>query len=184
MCTCRSIDDMAEMLAAAPPARTTDHLDAARLLAGLKGRKREIVASIPIEGSSVRQVAERFDMSEGAVRVAYHRGLRAMERWSATRRQDRPLAIGSPLGGLTGFGRVDCREAKEGCHQHARGTGSRDEVARHLGNAAGALSLAHRNLEDPQPGRRDPHLHLEVPAKCLLLHTEAVEHITADRAEG
>jgi RNA polymerase sigma-70 factor, ECF subfamily len=74
------IEDMAETLAARAPARTTDHLDADRLLAGLKGRKREIVASISIEGSSARQVAERFGMSEGAVRVAYHRGLRAMAR--------------------------------------------------------------------------------------------------------
>jgi RNA polymerase sigma factor (sigma-70 family) len=74
------IDDMADTLAAESPRRTTDHLDADRLLAGLKGRKREIVASISIEGSSMRQVAERFGMSEGAVRVAYHRGLRAMAR--------------------------------------------------------------------------------------------------------
>lgn len=71
---------MAETLAAGPPARTTDHLDADRLRAGLKGRKWEIVASISIEGSSVRQAAERFGMCEGAVRVAYHRGLRAMAR--------------------------------------------------------------------------------------------------------
>jgi DNA-directed RNA polymerase specialized sigma24 family protein len=28
----------------------------------------------------MRQVAERFGMSEGAVRVAYHRGLRAIAR--------------------------------------------------------------------------------------------------------
>lgn len=74
------IDDMAETLTAGPPVHTTDHLDADRLLAGLKGRKREIVASISIEGSSARQVAERFGMSEGAVRVAYYRGLRAMAR--------------------------------------------------------------------------------------------------------
>jgi RNA polymerase sigma-70 factor (ECF subfamily) len=74
------IHDMAETLAAEPARRTTDHLDADRLLVELKGRKREIVASISIEGSSPRQVAERFGMSEGAVRVAYHRGLRAMAR--------------------------------------------------------------------------------------------------------
>jgi hypothetical protein len=61
------IDDVAETLAAGPPARTTDHLDADRLRAGLKGRKWEIVASISIEGSSVRQVAEQFGMCEGAV---------------------------------------------------------------------------------------------------------------------
>jgi RNA polymerase sigma-70 factor (ECF subfamily) len=74
------IDAMAGTLAVNSPVGTTDHLDADRLLAGLKGRKREIIASISIEGSSAREVAERFGMSEGAVRVAYHRGLRAMAR--------------------------------------------------------------------------------------------------------
>lgn len=76
----RSIDAVADTLAAVCPRRTTDYLDADRILADLKGRKREIVVSISIEGASARQVAERFGMSEGAVRVAYHRGLRAMNR--------------------------------------------------------------------------------------------------------
>lgn len=91
------IDDMAETLVASPPARTTDHLDADRLLAGLKGRKREIVASISIEGSSAREVAEQFGMSEGTVRVAYHRGLRAMSRSfrSGMGAQERYAATGS-----------------------------------------------------------------------------------------
>ena len=118
------------------------------------------------------------------------------------RRQDRPLEIGSPLAavadaarrrgvghfrtkvGRPGLGGLIAARRRKVATSTLRGTGGRDEVARHLGNAAGALSLAHRDLDDAQPGRRGPHLHLEVPAKCLLLHTEAVEHITADRAEG
>jgi RNA polymerase sigma-70 factor (ECF subfamily) len=75
-----SIDDMTETLAAESPRSPIDQLDADRLLAGLRGRKREIVVSISIEGLSARQAAERFCMSEGAVRVAHHRGLRAMAR--------------------------------------------------------------------------------------------------------
>jgi RNA polymerase sigma factor (sigma-70 family) len=93
------IDKMAETLAVESSRSTTDHLDADRLLAGLKGRKREIVVSISIEGLSARQVAERFGMSEGAARVAYHRGLRALARSfrGSMKTLGRPRPRGRPL---------------------------------------------------------------------------------------
>ena len=50
-------------------------VDAERMIASLKGRQREIVVAISIEGASARQVAERLGMTEGAVRVALHRAL-------------------------------------------------------------------------------------------------------------
>jgi RNA polymerase sigma-70 factor (ECF subfamily) len=44
----------------------------------LRGRQQIIVRAISIEGQSIREVAERLDMNEGAVRVALHRGLKAL----------------------------------------------------------------------------------------------------------
>jgi RNA polymerase sigma-70 factor, ECF subfamily len=44
----------------------------------LKGRQGEIVRSISLEGADIAETAARFKMSEGAVRVALHRGLKAL----------------------------------------------------------------------------------------------------------
>lgn len=60
------------------PDRQTDLHDALRLLDQLRPRQREIVRSISIDGHSIRDVAHRLDMSEGAVRVALHRALKTM----------------------------------------------------------------------------------------------------------
>ena len=56
----------------------TDLHDALRLLDQLRPRQREIVRSISIDGQSIRDVAHRLDMSEGAVRVTLHRALKTM----------------------------------------------------------------------------------------------------------
>jgi RNA polymerase sigma factor (sigma-70 family) len=48
------------------------------LLAQLKVRQRDIVKSISINGSSVRETADRLQMTEGAVRVALHRALKTL----------------------------------------------------------------------------------------------------------
>lgn len=48
------------------------------LLKCLKSRQREIVQSISINGSSVRETADRLHISEGAVRVALHRALKTL----------------------------------------------------------------------------------------------------------
>jgi RNA polymerase sigma-70 factor (ECF subfamily) len=73
-----SIDDVAESLRAEDPAPAlaSDMLD--RLVKDLPGRQREAVRAVAIEGASIRQAAERLGMSEGAVRVALHRGLAAL----------------------------------------------------------------------------------------------------------
>ena len=44
----------------------------------LNGRQREIVQAISVEGASIREAAARFGISEGATRVALHRGLAAL----------------------------------------------------------------------------------------------------------
>jgi RNA polymerase sigma factor (sigma-70 family) len=48
------------------------------LLAQLKAQQRDIVKSISIDGSSVRETADRLKMTEGAVRVALHRALKTL----------------------------------------------------------------------------------------------------------
>jgi RNA polymerase sigma-70 factor (ECF subfamily) len=48
------------------------------MLERLKDPQRDIVRSISIQGTSVRETAERLKMSEGAVRVALHRALKSL----------------------------------------------------------------------------------------------------------
>ena len=52
--------------------------DINRLFAQINATQRTIVHAISIAGASIREVAEQLDMSEGAVRVALHRGLKAL----------------------------------------------------------------------------------------------------------
>jgi RNA polymerase sigma-70 factor, ECF subfamily len=82
-----SIDDVSDILSADPQPQATSRFDAERMVATLKGRQREIVQAISLEGASARQVAQRLGMSEGAVRVALHRALQSLAR---TFRQDPP----------------------------------------------------------------------------------------------
>ena len=53
----------------------------------LKGRQRDVVVAISVEGQSAREVAERLGMTEGAVRVVLHRALRSL---SKALRNDQP----------------------------------------------------------------------------------------------
>lgn len=52
--------------------------DAGELLSRLKGRQREIVVGMAIEGRSAREVGEKLGMADGAVRVALHRALKTL----------------------------------------------------------------------------------------------------------
>jgi RNA polymerase sigma-70 factor (ECF subfamily) len=74
-----SIDDIAETLADVP-IDGASRVDTEVALASLKGRQRDVVVSISIEGGSARQVAVRLGMTEVAVRVCLHRALKAMAR--------------------------------------------------------------------------------------------------------
>ena len=76
-----AIDDIGELPGGeAPPAAELNGVDAARLISRLNGRQREIVVAVSVEGETARQVAERLGMTEGAVRVALHRALRALAK--------------------------------------------------------------------------------------------------------
>jgi RNA polymerase sigma-70 factor (ECF subfamily) len=68
------IDDLpAEEQTSEQPAR-----DIAKLLVHLKDQQREIVKSISLDGNSIRDTASSLQMTEGAVRVALHRALKAL----------------------------------------------------------------------------------------------------------
>ena len=55
----------------------SDH-EVTRLLDTVSETQREIVRSISIKGVSIREVATTMNMTEGAVRVTLHRGLKAL----------------------------------------------------------------------------------------------------------
>jgi RNA polymerase sigma-70 factor (ECF subfamily) len=81
------IDEHAGMLAAPQSAEAGASADAKQMLASLSERQRVIVEAISIEGRSARDVGQRLGMSEGAVRVALHRALKAL---AATYRERQP----------------------------------------------------------------------------------------------
>jgi RNA polymerase sigma-70 factor, ECF subfamily len=72
------IDDLIDVLPAEIPTERLSSRDAERLLSVLSDRQRDVVHAISIEGMSAREAADRFRISEGAVRVALHRGLSAL----------------------------------------------------------------------------------------------------------
>ena len=80
------IDDYADSLASPAAVDSADTVDSRRLLAGLPERQRRIVEEVSIEGRRAAEVAARLGMSEGAVRVALHRALKAL---AAAYRRDR-----------------------------------------------------------------------------------------------
>jgi RNA polymerase sigma-70 factor (ECF subfamily) len=69
------IEDFADILAAdAEPERASER-DVARSLDALPEGQRKVVRSIAIDGASIAVTARTLNMTEGAVRVALHRGL-------------------------------------------------------------------------------------------------------------
>ena len=74
-----NIDDVAETLSGEiveevprPASEVQVHLQS------LPTRQREVLQSIAVENASIKDTAIRFSMSEGAVRVALHRGLNSL----------------------------------------------------------------------------------------------------------
>jgi RNA polymerase sigma factor (sigma-70 family) len=72
------IEDVMDTLPAEERAEGLALLDIDSHLATLKRRQQDIVRSISINGDSVRETASRFQMTEGAVRVALHRALKSL----------------------------------------------------------------------------------------------------------
>ncbi|HEY7842845.1 MAG TPA: sigma-70 family RNA polymerase sigma factor [Bradyrhizobium sp.] len=73
-----NIDDFSETLADQPPAETASPTEVAAQLQSLPARQREVLQSIAVESASIKDTAKKFAMSEGAVRVALHRGLSSL----------------------------------------------------------------------------------------------------------
>lgn len=72
------IEDASELGARDDHAATESTLDVERLLAHLPGKMRQAVRAMKLEGLSAAEAAERSGMSEAAVKVSVHRGLKAM----------------------------------------------------------------------------------------------------------
>jgi len=73
-----NIDDFAESLADQPAAETASAGEVAAHLNSLPARQRDVLQSIAVESASIKDTAAKFSMSEGAVRVALHRGLTSL----------------------------------------------------------------------------------------------------------
>jgi len=72
------IEDVVDSLQAEDVTPELSTRDIDTLLGHLKPQQREIVRSISLNGSSIRETADRLQMTEGAVRVTLHRALKAL----------------------------------------------------------------------------------------------------------
>jgi len=70
-----NIDDFSETLAGEPAEETLPAREVAAHLQTLPARQRDVLQSIAVDSESIKATAARLAMSEGAVRVALHRGL-------------------------------------------------------------------------------------------------------------
>jgi RNA polymerase sigma-70 factor (ECF subfamily) len=70
-----NVDDLAETIPSAPVAETVPAGEVIAHLQQLPRRQRDVLQSITLESISIKATAAKFAMSEGAVRVALHRGL-------------------------------------------------------------------------------------------------------------
>jgi RNA polymerase sigma-70 factor (ECF subfamily) len=73
-----NVDDFAEILSGEPAAETASANEVAAQLESLPARQREVLQSIAVDSASIKDTAAKFSMSEGAVRVALHRGLASL----------------------------------------------------------------------------------------------------------
>ena len=72
------LDETFELAAPEPEEPALAEHEIGRLLESVSETQQKIVRSISIKGASIRDVAMTMNMTEGAVRVALHRGLKAM----------------------------------------------------------------------------------------------------------
>jgi RNA polymerase sigma-70 factor (ECF subfamily) len=72
------IEDFVDDLAADAGPDPTDAADMAKVIGMLDDRSAQIVRKIGLEGASVAETGEAMRMSEGAVRVALHRAMKAL----------------------------------------------------------------------------------------------------------
>ncbi|MBR0687898.1 sigma-70 family RNA polymerase sigma factor [Bradyrhizobium manausense] len=73
-----NIDDFVETLPGEMPQETASASEVTAQLNTLPQRQRDVLQSIAVDSASIKDTAAKFSMSEGAVRVALHRGLAAL----------------------------------------------------------------------------------------------------------
>ena len=73
-----NIDDFAETLPGEPAGETVHPAEIANHLQSLPPRQRDVLQSITVDSASIKETAGKLSMSEGAVRVALHRGLASL----------------------------------------------------------------------------------------------------------
>ena len=72
------IEPMIDVLAEAPQEQEVSIEEVTRLVDGLPGRQGEVVRAVAISQRSIRESASGMSLSEGAVRVLLHRGLKKL----------------------------------------------------------------------------------------------------------
>ncbi len=72
------IDDFADVLPAEAGPDPTERSDAERVIGALDPRSARIVRAIGLEGASIAETSQALHMTETAVRVALHRGLKKL----------------------------------------------------------------------------------------------------------
>lgn len=72
------IEEVADILTVEGNAESMDRFDLDRMLEKLGARQRDLVRSLSLDGRSVQETATRLNMSEGSVRVALHRAVKAL----------------------------------------------------------------------------------------------------------
>jgi len=73
-----NIDDFAEVIPGEPAEDTLPSVEVASHLDSLPARQRDVLQSIAVDSASIKETASKLAMSEGAVRVALHRGLASL----------------------------------------------------------------------------------------------------------
>jgi RNA polymerase sigma-70 factor (ECF subfamily) len=74
------IDDLGDVLAAPPEEDRSVVSEVVKHLHSLAPGQRSVVQAVAVDGASIRDTAQKLLMSEGAVRVALHRGLATLAR--------------------------------------------------------------------------------------------------------
>ncbi len=73
-----NIDDFAETIPGEAAEETVPAHEVAAHLEALPARQRDVLQSIAVDSASIKATAAKLSMSEGAVRVALHRGLASL----------------------------------------------------------------------------------------------------------
>ena len=81
------IEEAEEVLADDNPSTVESSLDLDQLMARLSPKARQAIQFVKLDGLSVSEAAARSGMSQSAIKVSVHRGLRALSRLAAERKR-------------------------------------------------------------------------------------------------